>query len=196
MLMRAFANFVSKALNPTFVSLAAIFLVVWNQELPISQKFLWFLLSVLVAIIPTVVLYITVHKEEGVSFWAPEGKKRISAFFSWVLVALIYSVLAYFFDSPKIVLGFAFVLLFIGIINLVTASFFKISVHCEAITLLVIICILVGSVNQIYLTILIFLVGWSRLYLKAHEFTEVTFGIFAAIFTIFAVFSFLGLATF
>ena len=196
--MRNLATAVSKILNPTVTSLATIFIAIGFQQMPFSQKLLWVGFGMLVAVVPTIVLYLSFRpgNSKAGSFWAPEGKDRIKAFLAWVVVAFIYAVSAYLFSAPRLITALAVVLLVLGIINLAATAYFKISIHSEAITLLVLLGVLAVSVNFIYLTVLIALVGWARVYLKEHTLTEVVFGIFTTIFLVFLIFSFFGLATF
>jgi hypothetical protein len=196
--MRTLATATSKIINPTVTSLATIAVVILVQQIPLSQKLLWAGFGVLVAAVPTIVLYLSFRPGNSKvgSFWAPEGRDRIKAFLAWVVVALIYTVSAYLFSAPRLITALAVVSLALGIINLAAASYFKISVHSEIVTLLVLLGVLAVSVNLIYLTALIILVGWARVYLKEHTLTEVSFGILTTITLVFLIFSFFGLTTF
>jgi membrane-associated phospholipid phosphatase len=194
--MRTVALVITKVLNPFVTSLAAIAIVIFVQQMPSSQKVLWFALGVLVAAVPTLILYLAARKGEVTSFWAPEGKERTKAFWAWVVVALAYVVLVYLAAAPKLIVALGLVLLILGFVNLLVSSSFKLSVHSELVTLLVLISILTVSVNLILLVPLVVLVGWARVYLKQHSLSEVTFGIFASGVAVYLVFALFGLATF
>jgi len=194
--MRTIAVVITKILNPFVTSLAAVALVIFSQQIPTGQKILWFVLGVSVAVVPTAVLYLGARRGQVTSFWAPEGKERTKAFLAWVGVAFIYVVFAYLAAAPKLVIALGLVLLVLGIVNLVVSSTFKLSVHSELVTLLTLIGTLAISVNFIFLILLIILVGWSRIYLKSHTLSEVSFGVLASVLAVYLVFAFLGLATF
>ncbi|OGY22584.1 MAG: hypothetical protein A2126_00395 [Candidatus Woykebacteria bacterium GWB1_45_5] len=194
--MRSLAIAITKILNPFLTSLATIAIVIFIQQMPTSQKVLWFVLGVLVAAAPTLVLYLDYSRKQVSSFWSPEGKERTKAFWAWVGLALIYTILGYWLAAPRLVIALALVLLVLGVINLVLSSYFKLSVHSELVTLFVLVSVLAVSVSLIYLVILIPLVGWARVYLKAHSLSEVSFGVFVSILVVYLVFAFLGLATF
>ncbi|HEX7456743.1 MAG TPA: hypothetical protein VF303_04795, partial [Candidatus Nanoarchaeia archaeon] len=81
-------------------------------------------------------------------------------------------------------------------VNLLATASLKISVHSELITTFVMTAILTVSVSLIYLAVLILLVAWARLRLKAHSVSEVSFGTMLAILVVYFVFSVFGLATF
>jgi membrane-associated phospholipid phosphatase len=194
--MRTIAVVITKILNPFVTSLAAVALVIFSQQIPTGQKILWFVLGVLVAAVPTTILYLGAKRGQVTSFWAPEGRERTKAFLAWVGVALVYVVLAYLAAAPKLVIALGLVLLVLGIVNLAVSSSFKLSVHSELVTLLTLIGILSISVNFIFLILLIILVGWSRIYLKSHTLSEVSFGVLASVLAVYLVFALLGLATF
>lgn len=194
--MTSLASAVTKVLNPFLTSLATIVVVISVQQMPIGQKILWAILGVLVAAVPTLVLYFDFSKKKISSFWSPEGRQRIKSFWAWVLVAFVYALAAYLSGAPRLITALAVVLLVLGAINLIAAGSFKLSVHSELVTLLVLISILTVSVNLILLVPLIVLVGWARVYLKQHSLSEVTFGIFASGVAVYLVFALLGLATF
>ena len=120
----------------------------------------------------------------------------MKAFWAWVLVAFSYTALAYFLQAPRLITALGMVLLILGAINLITAPSFKLSIHSELVTLFVLTGVLAVSVSLVYLSVLILAVGWSRIYLKAHSLSEVSFGAFAAVIVVYFVFSLFGLATF
>lgn len=208
--MRKAASVITKVLNPFVTSLATIAIVIVSQQIPVSQKVLWLVLGILVAAVPTLVLYLEAKNGKVGSFWAPEGRERIKAFWAWVGVTCVYVVLAYLVSAPKLVVALGVILLVLGLINLVVSSpptiaygsgrwragAFKLSVHSELVTLLALVGILAISVNLIYLALFIPLVAWSRLYLKEHTLSEISFGVLASVLTVYLVFAVLGLATF
>lgn len=170
--------------------------VIFIQPISLTQQIFWLVAAIVSAAIPLGIYYLE-YKNGGItSFWSPKLQERAKANLAWVVATIIFCILAFWLEAPKLILALGLVFLVIGMVNLVLSSIFKISVHSEAVTLLVLTLILTVSVNFVWLVILIILVGWSRVYLKAHDLSEVSLGILAATIVIFAVFSFFGFATF
>lgn len=194
--MRVLAEAVTKIFNPLTTGLATILVVVGVQQIPVSQKVLWLVLGFLITVVPSLVWYWDFRAGRLSSLWSPPAIERRKAFLAWTLAAAAFSLLAFVLDAPRLILALGIVLLFLGLLNWSLTSSFKISVHGEMITLFVLVAILSVSVEAVYLAILIPLVAGSRLYLKAHDLSEISFGILAAIIAVYFVFSFFGLATF
>ena len=102
--MRTIAVVITKTLNPFVTSLAAIAIVIFVQQITLNQKILWLVLGLLVAAVPTLVLYLGSRNGAVASFWSPERRERIKAFWAWVGVAFIYTVLAYLAAAPLLLL--------------------------------------------------------------------------------------------
>ena len=194
--MHVFATVVTKILNPLTTILASMVVAVFVQQIPVGEKILWLVLGVGTTAIPSAILIFQYKKGQISSLWSPTGPERQKAFLAWVIVVAIYSALAYWLDAPRMITALGLILLGLGLINLLLSQSLKISVHTEATTLLALTAILAVGVSQIYLVILIALVGWTRLYLRAHNFSEVSFGALVAILATYFVFSLFGLATF
>ena len=115
---------------------------------------------------------------------------------SWVLIAFIFSVISFWLDAPRLIFALGLVFLVLGVVNFLLISTFKISIHSEMVTLLVLTTILSVSVGYIYLILLIPLVAWARIYLKNHTLLEVSNGALLSVLVVYFVFYFFGLATF
>lgn len=194
--MRTLATVVTKVFNPFICSLATVFVVIAVQQIPAAQKFFWLAAAVLVAVLPTAVFYLDYRRGRMASFWSPQGRERVKAFGAWVGVALIFTMLAYFLQAPRLITALGLVLLVLGATNLITSPSFKLSIHSQLVTLFVLIAILAVSVSLVYLAVLILFVGWSRLYLKAHSLSEVSLGALTSLVVVYLVFALFGLATF
>ena len=194
--MHVFATAATKIFNPLTTILASMVVAVFVQQIEIGEKILWLVLGVGTVATPSAILIFQYKKGQISSLWSPTGPERQKAFLAWLIVAVFYSALAFWFDAPRLIFALGLVLVGLGLINLLLSQSLKISVHTEAITLLALTAILAVGVSQIYLVLLIALVGWTRLYLQAHNFSEVSFGALVAILVVYFVFSFFGLATF
>ena len=194
--MRILAEAVTKIFNPLTTGLATILIVVGVQQMPGAQKILWLALGFLITFVPSLVWYWDFRAGRLSSLWSPPAIERRKAFLAWALAAAAFSLLAFTLDAPRLILALGIVLLLLGLLNLSLTSSFKISVHGEMITLFVLVAILSVSVEAVYLALLIPLVVGSRLYLKAHDLSEISFGVLASIIIVYFIFSFFGLATF
>ncbi|OGY28065.1 MAG: hypothetical protein A2Z42_02495 [Candidatus Woykebacteria bacterium RBG_19FT_COMBO_43_10] len=194
--MNAFAIATTKILNPLTTGLATILVVVGVQQIPLAQKVLWLVLGFLITFVPSLVWYWDFRAGRLSSLWSPPAIERRKAFLAWTLAAAVFSLVAFGLGAPRLILALGIVLLFLGLLNLLLTSSFKISVHGEMITLFVLVAILSVSAEAVYLALLIPLVVGSRLYLKAHDLSEASFGVLASIIIVYFVFSFFGLATF
>jgi len=194
--MGTFAVLISKVLNPLVLVWLTSFLVLTLQDLPPTQKASLLFLASLLAAAPVLILYSDFKKGKVASFWSPSKEERGKTLLFWVVAAFIAVLSAYAIEAPRLILALSLVLLVLGLLNALLVKFIKISVHSEMVTIFALTTILTLSVGFIYLISLIFLVGWARVYLKAHSLLEVVSGILLAILTVYTVFSFFGLATF
>jgi len=194
--MQVLATAITKIFNPAITSLATIAVAVWVQEIATAQKMLWLILGLFVATVPMAVLYLQYKRGQLSSLWSPSALERRDSYIAWVVTALSFSLLAFWLAAPRLILALGLVFLVLGVVNLLATASLKISVHSELITTFVMTAILTVSVSLIYLAVLILLVAWARLRLKAHSVSEVSFGTMLAILVVYFVFSVFGLATF
>jgi membrane-associated phospholipid phosphatase len=194
--MKFLATAISKVINPLFTTVAAFAMVILVQELSVQDKITWFLLAGLAAGIPLSIFYVDYRSGRIASFWSPSGKERTRAFLVWFISGLALSGVAFFLAAPRLITAFALVFAALGLLNLTLAGNSKISIHMEGVTALALTGLLAVGTSLFFLIALIPLVGWSRLYLKAHTLSEVIYGAFASVIAIYLVFSFFGLATF
>lgn len=194
--MNAIATLITKIFNPLVTGLATVGIAVWVQQIPADQKILWLTLGFLITFVPSLVWYWDFRAGRLSSLWSPPAIERRRAFLAWTLAAAAFSLLAFALDAPRLILALGIVLLFLGLLNWLLTSGFKISIHTQLATLLALVAILAIGIGTVYLTLLIPLVGGSRLYLRAHTLSEVGFGSLVAILATYFVFSFFGLATF
>ncbi|MCH7541387.1 hypothetical protein IH981_01255 [Patescibacteria group bacterium] len=194
--MRSLADTITKIFNPFLAILATVLVVVLVQQIPVSEKILWLVLGFFVSVGPAAVLYVQYKKGEITSLWSPTAAQRQKSFLVWMVASAIFSGLAFWLGAPRLILALGLTFLALGLLNLLLIPILKISVHTQAITILVITSLLSVSIGAIYLIILILLVAWARLQLKAHDLSEVSLGSLSALLAVYIVFSFFGLATF
>jgi len=96
-----------------------------------------------------------------------------------LLIAIIsYSVAAivFFFTNTKIMFLLALGYTFVSIILLVVNFFWKVSIHCAGVAGPIFSLIFVFGLNAIPLSLIVGLVGWSRIKLKSHTFAQTLAG--------------------
>jgi len=194
--MLVVASWSSKIFNVFTSSLLTVVVAILVLSLTVQQKVFWLFISLASATVPLLIYYYQFKKGNLSSFWSPKKEERVAAHLAWIGAAVVFSILAFGLKAPILLLALGLVFLVLAIINLLFSTSFKISVHSEAITLFVFTSIMTVSVNMIFLALLIVLVGWSRVYLKAHTLLEVSTGVLVSIIVVFAIFSLFGLATF
>ena len=194
--MRVLAEAVTKIFNPLTCGLATISVVVGVQQIPADQKILWLTLGFIITFVPSLVWYWDFRTGRLSSLWSPPAIERRKAFLAWTLAAAAFSLLAFWLDAPRLILALGIVLLFLGLLNWFMTSSFKISVRSQLASLFALVAILTVGIGASYLIILIPLVAWARLQLKAHDLSEVSLGALSAVVVVYFVFSLFGLATF
>jgi membrane-associated phospholipid phosphatase len=194
--MYAFASLISKIFNVFTNALVAMLVAIFVQPVALTQQIFWLVIAVVSAAAPLGIYYLQYKKGNLTSFWSPKLEERAKANLAWVVAAAIFCMLAFWLESPRLILALGLVFLMVGVVNLALSSSFKISVHSEAVTLLILTLILTVSVNFVFLALLIILIGWSRIYLKAHDLSEVSLGVLVAVIAVFSIFNFFGFATF
>lgn len=194
--MEIFADYLSRFFNVFSNSLAAMLVVVLVQQIPLSEKLFWLLVAIVSASIPLAVYFYEYKKGDISSFWSPPLSERFRAHLSWAAAGIIFSLASFILDAPSLILALGIIFALIGLLNLALSSTLKISVHSQTITIFVLTAILAISANFVFMTVLIALVAWSRVYLKAHSLLEVSLGVLSSVLTVFAVLGLFGLATF
>ena len=190
------ATVISKVFNVFTNSLAAMVVAILVQPLLFSEQLFWVLAGLISAALPLSVYFLEYKKGKISSFWSPPAKERVKAHIAWLAAAVLFGLLAFALSAPVLIFALSLVLVVIGLINLLLFSSFKISVHSETITIFVLTCILAISVQWVFLVVLIPLIGWSRVYLKAHTLLEVSVGSLTSVIVVFFIFSLFSLATF
>ena len=194
--MKNAAQLITKILSPVTTGLATLVIAIFVQQIALSQKIFWFALALSMAIVPMAIIYLQYKSGKITSLWSPSALERRDSFMSWVLISFIFSAISFWLDAPRLIFALGLVFLVLGAVNFLLTSIFKISIHSEMVTLLVITAILSVSVGYIFLVLLIPLVGWARIYLKNHTLSEVSYGALLSVLAVYFVFYIFGLATF
>jgi len=174
---RELAVFVSKFVSPPIVAVVAT--VCFSLWSPIGLGLLYPSWSILIcfslfAFFPFLpVLYF--YRKNVVDLDVSEKEMRTPFF---VMAAAFYSVAAviFFFTNTRILLLLAVSYAFVTVILLLVNRFWKVSVHSAGVTGPVFALIFVFGFMVLPLSLMIVLVGWSRIKLKQHTFTQTFVG--------------------
>jgi membrane-associated phospholipid phosphatase len=174
---RELAVFVSKFVSPPIVAVVAT--VCFSLWSPIGLGLLYPSWSILIcfslfAFFPFLpVLYF--YRKNVVDLDVSEKEMRTPFF---VVAAAFYSIAAviFFFTNTRILLLLAVSYAFVTVILLLVNRFWKVSVHSAGVTGPVFALIFVFGFMVLPLSLMIVLVGWSRIKLKQHTFTQTFVG--------------------
>lgn len=191
------AKFLSIVFEPFTVSLLALLLVINSLNLDFTEKLFWFAAAVVLGGLPPVVVLLYEKKIGKIHDWFMTNRlERRDVLVAWFFGSALFLLFANYFSAPRLLMALSLTLLLLSLLITFATLFWKISVHMVGVSLFVLLLLLVFSANFLWLTILIPLVAWARMTLKAHTLTQVTVGSIVTIVITYVVFSFFGLATF
>ncbi|MFC1899888.1 phosphatase PAP2 family protein [Chloroflexota bacterium] len=186
------ANLISNIFNPFLVSLVLILVLSLQSTVNSSDALKWVLVSVVIGILPiflTIVYLVYSRRLEGVLIVS--RKQRTKIFIITGICAGIGGLLLPYLGAPiTLVATFASGLI-AAVIFMGVNFFWKISLHsaflAAAATILI---MLFGSVVAA-ISVLVPVVGWSRVELKHHSLAQVTAGALLSASIVFTVFTIL-----
>jgi hypothetical protein len=173
------ARWVSNVLNPPAIAgcLAIGFVAFIAPDPRINWR--WLALSLPLTLLPPLAYVVwLVHRGELADIHMPHRQSRLkplSVIMAWLLLCTV--LLHNWGAPPALDLLLLAVLLQVGILSLVTL-FWQISFHSATISAAAATAVAVGgtTVWPITITLLVPLVGWSRVRLRRHTFRQVTAG--------------------
>lgn len=176
------ANFISIFVAPpTMAVVATVSFSLWSPiglgliSAPISILLCFFCL----AFIPFLaILYF--YRKKDVDLYVSKRTRR-TPFFLIAIASYSCATAIFLFTDTKILflltLGYVLVSIILMIVNL----FWKVSVHCAGVTGPIFSLIFVFGVNALPLSLIVGLVGWSRIKLKNHTFAQTFVGTIIAL---------------
>ncbi len=195
--MKKLAEVISVVFEPFTVSFLALLLVVNSLNISFSTKVFWFVSAVLLGGLPPLVVLIYEKRVGKIHDWFMTNRlERRDVQLAWFFGSALFLLFASYFSAPRLLMALSLTLLLLSLLITFATLFWKISVHMVGVSLFVLLLLLVFSANFLFLTVLIPLVAWARMTLKAHTLSQVTVGSIVTIIITYAVFSFFGLATF
>jgi len=171
------ANFVSKFVSPPMMAIVAtVSFSLWSPiglgllSAPLSIL-LCFLLFSLFPFLPVLYYY----KKNVVDLYISKREAR-TPFFVFAIFSYASAGVLFFATGTKIILllalGYTLVTTILMVINL----FWKVSIHCAGVTGPIFALIFVFGPNVLPLSLIIVLLGWSRIKLKNHTFLQTVVG--------------------
>ena len=184
------ANFISIFIAPpTIAIVATVSFSLWSPiglgllSAPFSIFFCFFCF----AFIPFLsVLYF--YRRKVVDLYVSNRKTR-TPFFLIAITSYSFAALIFLVTNTKIMLLLALGYILVSIILMVVNLFWKVSVHSAGVTGPIFSLIFVFGINAVPLTLIVGLVGWSRIKLKNHTFAQTLAGSLIALTVGFAVYS-------
>jgi membrane-associated phospholipid phosphatase len=195
--MNRFAKIISAVFEPFTVSFVALVLVLSSLDLNLSTKLVWFFTALILGGLPPVLVLIYEKKIGKIHDWFMTNRlERRDVQLAWFFGSALFLITAQFLAAPRLLLALSVTMLLISLLITLATFFWKVSVHMVGVTLFVLLMLLIYSPSFLWLVVLIPVVAWARIKLKAHTITQVTVGTIITIIITYAVFSLFGLATF
>ena len=171
------ANFISIFVAPpTMAIVATVSFSLWS---PIGLGLLSAPFSILLcffcfAFIPFLsILYF--YRKKVVDLYVSKRKTR-TPFFLIAITSYSFAAIIFLVTNTKIMFLLALGYVLVSIILMVVNLFWKVSVHCAGVTGPIFSLIFVFGINAIPLSLIVGLVGWSRIKLKNHTFAQTLVG--------------------
>ena len=184
------ANFISIFVAPpTIAIVATVSFSLWSPiglgllSAPFSILFCFFCF----AFIPFLsILYF--YRKNVVDLYVSNRKTR-TPFFLIAITSYSFAALIFLVTNTKIMFLLAVGYIFVSIILMVVNLFWKVSVHSAGVTGPIFSLIFVFGINAVPLTLIVGLVGWSRIKLKNHTVAQTIAGSLIALSVGFVVYS-------
>ena len=176
------ADFISKFVSPPTIALVAT--VCFSLWSPIGLGSLFPALSILLcfslfAFLPFLpVLYF--YRKNVVDLYVSKKETR-TPFFLIAIALYSFAAIIFFSTNTKIMFLLALGYILVSIILMVVNLFWKVSVHSAGVTGPIFSLIFVFGINALPLSLIIGLVGWSRIKLKNHTFAQTFVGTLIAL---------------
>lgn len=184
--MTKLAKIVSWVFDPIIISTLTVILIIYQSERDVMRALYWFLIILVVGILPPLLFLVYQKKTGKVTDWfLYQRKERIPIYIATLISLSLALLVIWKMDGPKALLIFSLATLFNSLV-LGIATFFnhKPSVHASAATFLVLVLLVLYGSEWWPLLALIPLVAWSRATLKKHTWPQLSAGVFITIFVV------------
>ena len=174
--MNLFARIISGVSNPVFLSIPMSYALVFKSRGDLLYAFAWTFVSILFASLVGVFVVLAVRKGVFSDFDVSKRQERTPIFIFTGLLSILYFLIVFLLNGPKVLLIALGALLFGVIIADIINRKIKASIHLAVFSSFsVIMGILYGGMFWVLLLIAP-LVAWSRVKLKKHEPLETIVG--------------------
>ncbi|MFC1961836.1 hypothetical protein ACFLWN_02150 [Chloroflexota bacterium] len=192
--MKKLAKLTSDIVNPFSMSLVMIILLCLRSATTVSSAIKWALLAVAFSILPVlaIILYL-VHNEKLDSLFIKTRQQRSKIYLLAIFCVAICIGILFYLGAPAVLLAALISAFFAIIIYMGVNLWWKISVHtgfaAASITMIIILYGAIGLITSLLLPI----IGWSRVKLEHHSPAQVAVGAALSALTVVIVFSLFGL---
>lgn len=176
------ANFISIFIAPpTMAIVATVAFSLWSPiglgllSAPFSILFCFFCFAFLPFLS---ILYF--YRKNLVDLYVSKRKSR-TPFFLIAITSYSFAAIVFLATNTKILALLALGYIVVSIILMVVNLFWKVSVHCAGVTGPIFSLIFVFGINALPLSLIVGLVGWSRIKLKNHTFAQTLAGTLIAL---------------
>jgi hypothetical protein len=171
------ANFVSKFVSPpTMAIVAAVSFSLWSpiglgSLCPALAILLSFLLFVFFPFLPVIYFY----RKKVIDLYISKRESR-TPFYIMAIACYFIAAIVFFATNTKIMFLLALAYTSVSIVLLIVNLFWKVSIHCAGVTGPIFALFFVFGIIALPLSLIIMVVGWSRIKLKNHTFAQTIVG--------------------
>ena len=172
------ARFITKVTNPITTGLFSSFLIIQKTNLTAQNKFLWFLVILILGFLPAFLyLYWQINRGKIIDWYLNTRADRYVLLLLSTFSSLAVFLAAFIFNTDKLIVSFTLTGFILNAAIYAITFFWKISVHTAAAAILALVLIFIYSSFFILTFFLVFLVGWARITLRRHTVAEAIGGV-------------------
>ncbi len=178
------AEFVSLIFAPQLVSILSFFFISFYLEQDIKMKVISAFTTIsFTAIFPTAFVYYLIYKGKIDHPFVPVREQRTIPYLFAMLSALVGFLILLYFKAHWLIITSQWCYFFNTLLITLINSKWKVSAHSAGLSGPLTVLTWIFGYKVLPLFLLLPLVGWSRLYLKAHTFWQVVGGMMIGIFS-------------
>ena len=178
-LIKYLSILISCIFHPLIISIYTFFILIYQYESEFENANQIFIICLMFSnIIPIITVLLLKYKNIITDFDASIKEQRILPLFLGVFYSSLGFITLKYFNANHIVQGLMFCYITNTMITIIITKYWKISIHALGVTAPISALYIFGYNNIILMLIIIFLVGISRIILKAHSIKQVIAGSF------------------
>lgn len=176
------AETISSIFDPLIVIVVFLAALFFYLKLPFVEALKWFILTVSVAILPTVLFLTWSLKTGRVKDWfITERTERFKVLAVGLSSLVTLNFILSSLGSPYLLQVFVWIDLLLGFILAMITFYWKVSFHTSVITFLATSLILLYGLKFAWVFVLLLLVGWARQKLGKHTWSQLIVGAIIAL---------------